>query len=119
MGNIMRVLLLMAVALLSTACISRTNTVVTGHETQAVRIIIGFSNSAFDYQSPAFLETLARALAAEITFLRPLSGNAALYLCKTSDPEGILVARLDRLAGSPAIKYAELDQKRTIRQRTY
>lgn len=116
----MRALLFMVIALLPAACIPQSNTAVTGHEAQTVRIIIGFSDPEFDYQNPAFLETLARELAAEVTFMHPLSGKAALYLCKTHDSEDILVSRLNRLAErQPTIKYAEPDQKRTIRSRTY
>lgn len=112
----MRALLFMAVALLTAACIPRSNAVVDGHEAQTVRIIIGFSDPEFDYRSPAFLETLARELAAEVTFIRPLSGNAALYLCKTHDSEEALLSRLERLAEHPAVKYAEPDRKRAIRR---
>lgn len=116
----MRALLFMAVALLIVACIPRSNAVVTGHETQTVRIIIGFSDPEFDYQNPAFLETLERDLAAEITFIQALSGNAALYLCKTRDTEDALLSRLDRLADRhSSIKYAEPDVKRTIRRKTH
>lgn len=113
----MRALLLTAIALLIVACIPPTNAVVNGseaHNSQTMRIIIGFTDPEFDYQSPAFLETLTRSLAAEVSFLRPLSGNAALYLCKTKDTQAALASRLDRLAEYPGVKYAELDQKRTI-----
>lgn len=113
----MRALLFMAAALL-TACIPHTNAVETGDVNLTVRVIIGFSDPEFDYQHPAFLETLSRKLTAKVTFLKPLSGDAALYLCETGDTKDVLMSRLDRLAKHADIRYAELDQTRKIQNKT-
>lgn len=114
MGKVMRILFFTAVAMLA-ACIPHTNAVDTGnkaHPDRSTRIIIGFSDPGFDYQDPEFLEILSQKLAAEVTFLRPLSGNAALYVCEPRDPEDVFTSRLSRLAQLPGIDYAEPDQKR-------
>lgn len=118
----MRTLLFVAAALLSAACIPRNNALIqpgNSANTLTARIIIGFSEPGFDYRNPAFLETLSRDLAAKITFLRPLAGNAALYLCESSQSMDILAPRLNKLSEYSMIEYAEPDQKRMLQQRTY
>ncbi|HEX7027445.1 MAG TPA: hypothetical protein VF268_09395 [Gammaproteobacteria bacterium] len=111
----MRALLFAVVALLGTACIPSNHAIGSGNEanSQTVRIIVGFSRPGFDYDQPAFLQTLSGELAAEVTFLRPLSGNAAMYLCQTTGPIDVFLARLKNLSAHSDIEYVEPDQKRT------
>lgn len=118
----MRALLFTAAALFGAACTPHNHAVSSGPEannSQAVRIIIGFSDPGFDYRHPAFLETLSRDLDAEVTFLRPLSGNAALYLCRIRDPIDTFFTRLQNLSAHSDIEYAEPDQKRMKQNKTY
>lgn len=118
----MRALLFMGIALWGVACIPHNHAIGTGNQAnsnQAMRIIIGFSEPEFDYGNPAFLETLSRDLNAEVTFLQPLSGNAALYLCQPHNSIDKFHSRLKNLSARSDIEYAEPDQKRMKQSRTY
>lgn len=112
-----RALLLAIAALLGTACIGSNHAAGSGSDqnSQAVRIIVGFSDPGRTYNHPAILKTLSHELAAEVTFLRQLSGNAALYLCQTPDPIDRFLARFKNLSAHSDIEYVELDQKRAKR----
>lgn len=81
---------------------------------ETVNIIIGFADPEQNPEDPAFIKSLESDLNAGISYLRGLSGNAALYACETSESDEQLIARLNKLGARADINYAEPDRKRTI-----
>ena len=75
-----------------------------------IRIIIGYAE-ANDPSDPGLIESLEQTLAAQITFLNALGGNAAVYLCTTNSTADEFTLALNRLSERADIRYAERDQK--------
>lgn len=101
------------------ACASTNNTTGgnTAEKPESVQVIIAFNSVVTDAQDVKIVASLSRILGSEVTFLRLLSGQAALYAIRWQGSEEKLIEKLKELGATENIKYAELDRKRRIQGR--
>ena len=79
-----------------------------------VRIIVGFNSPDIRPEDPAIIQAIQDKLAMELTLIRKLSANTAVYAGNRRQTEAALKQRLQQLTSIPYIRYAELDQRRRI-----
>ncbi len=78
------------------------------------RIIVGFNTADIEPDNPEIIGTLNSILATNWTFVRKISGNAAVYIIRTQQTQPELLARFAELERIDFIKYVEFDQRRRI-----
>lgn len=84
-------------------------------QTEAVRIIIGFDETAGTPDS-GLLASLSHELGCELEPLHAIGGNAYVYNCMTTAAEDALTRKLHVLDKHKGVRYAEIDRKRKIQK---